>query len=350
MCHCGPLTGKSPITRLPGAVLLTAAILSGQSASLDPTVQEIVAEISPDRVAATVKTLAGFETRGNYSDPNQKTRGIGAARRWISTQFRGYSPRLRVADEIGKWKSTDIVNIVAVLPGITQSEKRILVVAHYDSINLGASGSKAAEAPAPGADDDASGTAVVLELARVMSQYRFRKTIVFIAFGGEEIGLVGSTRYAAAAKASNEQIEAVFNNDVVGTNLLGRTHSVFGVDEESADADGDTGNLLNIYSADSPEAPSRRLAHDVQKAAQRYVPRLRIELVSGTDRFGREGDQLSFQRNGFAAVRLTSASENTVVHHTVRDTPDGISASFTADVARVNAAAVASLAVPISTR
>jgi Zn-dependent M28 family amino/carboxypeptidase len=330
------------------AALLAATILSGQSSSLDPTVQKMVAEISPERIAATVRTLAGFETRGNYSDPNQKTRGIGAARRWISTQFRGYSPRLRVADDIGKWKSTDIINIVAVLPGVTQPEKRILVVAHYDSINLGASGSKAAEAPAPGADDNASGIAVILELARVMSSYRFRKTIVFVAFAGEEIGLVGSTRYAAAAKANNEQIEAVFNNDVVGANVLGRTHSVFGVDEESDDADGDTGNRLNVYSTD--EAPSRRLAHDIQKAAERYAPRLRIELVSGADRYGREGDQLSFQKNGFAAIRLTSASENTALHHTARDTPDGISAAFIADVARVNAAAIASLALPISTR
>jgi len=341
---------SDPIARLSAGMLLAGIVLLGQGASLDPTVQKIVAEVSPDRVAATVDTLASFETRGNYSDPNQKKRGIGAARRWISTQFRGYSPRLRVSDEVGQWKSTDIVNIVAVLTGTTQPEKRILVLAHYDSINHSASGSKAAEAPAPGADDDASGTAVVLELARVMSQYHFRKTIVFIAFAGEEIGLVGSTQYAAAAKANNEQIEAVFNNDVVGANLLGKTHSVFGVEEDSADPDGDTGNMLNVYSTDAPKAPSHRLAQDFLGIAQRYVPQLRIQMVSGTDRFGREGDQLSFQRNGFAAVRLTSASENTVVHHTVRDTPDGTSASFIADVARVNAAAVASLAVPASTR
>ena len=105
------------------------------------------------------------------------------------------------------------------LPGTAEPEKRIIVSAHYDSINLRATGDKAAEAPAPGADDDASGTAVVLELARVMSQYHFRKTIVFIAFAGEELGFVGSTRYASRAKANHEQIEAVFNNDIVGSDV-----------------------------------------------------------------------------------------------------------------------------------
>ena len=109
------------------------------------------------------------------------------------------------------------MNLVAILPGTEQPEKRIIVSAHYDSINLRASlakAPKAAEAPAPGADDDASGTAVVLELARVMSQYRFRKTIVFIAFAGEELGYIGSSHYASRAKANHEQIEAVFAHEL----------------------------------------------------------------------------------------------------------------------------------------
>src|SRR5579862_1313610 len=195
----------------------------------------MIGDVSPDRIAGTVKTLTGFQTRGNNS------RGIASVRRWIADQFHSYSTRLEVANETG-----DVVNIVAVLPGTAQPEKRIIVSAHYDSINLTV---KTADAPAPGADDDASGTAVVLELARVMSQYRFRKTIVFIAFAGEEIGLVGSTRYAAHAKATGEQIEAVFNNDVVGANVVGRIHDdIFGSDDDAPEVDGDTGNLLRIYS------------------------------------------------------------------------------------------------------
>jgi len=332
-------------------LLLAAAGLWAQTAPPDPTVQKIVAEISPDHIAATVKTLAGFETRGNFSDPNQKTRGIGAARRWIFGQFHGYSQRLEVSYDIGKKGATDVASIIAVLPGTAQPGKRIVVSAHYDSINLRATGDKAAEAPAPGADDDASGMAVVLELARVMSQYRFRKTIVFIAFGGEEIGLVGSSRYAARAKAGGEQIEAVFNNDIVGANLVGITHDdIYGTDDATGDSDGDTGNRLRVYSPDPSTSPSRRLAGQIQDAAQRYVPLMKIDLISRADRYDRAGDQTPFQKNGFAAVRLTSASEHSRVQHTADDTPDGVSPSFTANVARVNGAAIAGLAGPAASR
>jgi acetylornithine deacetylase/succinyl-diaminopimelate desuccinylase-like protein len=223
-------------------LLLVAATLPAQIAPPDPTIKKIVAEISPDRIAASVKTLAGFETRGNYSDPNQKTRGIGAARRWIFAQFHGYSPRLEVSYDIEKKGATDIASVVALLPGTAEPEKRIIVAAHYDSINLRAKGDKAAEAPAPGADDDASGTAVVLELARVMSQYHFRKTIVFIAFAGEELGYVGSTHYASRAKANHEQIEAVFNNDIVGSDVVGEASTGTGIAlNDIGGADDDTG-------------------------------------------------------------------------------------------------------------
>jgi Zn-dependent M28 family amino/carboxypeptidase len=344
------LTANRWIARLPVPLLLATAGLSAQTTPPDTTVQKIVAEISPERIAAAVKTLAGFETRGNYSDPNQKTRGVGAARRWIFAQFQGYSQRLEVSYDVGKKGTTDVASVIAVLPGAAQPEKRIVVGAHYDSVNLRATGDKAAEAPAPGADDDASGTAVVLELARVMSQYRFRKTIVFIAFGGEEIGLVGSSRYASRAKANHEQIEAVFNNDIVGANVVGITHDdILGSDDDTGGL-GDTGNRLRVYSPDPPDSPSRLLARHTQDAAQRYVPVVKIELISRADRYDRGGDQIPFQKNGFAAVRLTSASEHSIVQHTADDTPDRVSPSFTADVARVNGAAIASLASPAASR
>jgi Zn-dependent M28 family amino/carboxypeptidase len=345
------LTAKTPLVRLPLQLLLAAACLPAQTAPPDPTVQKIVAEISQDRIAAMVKTLADFETRGNYSDPSQKSRGIGAARRWIFSQFSGYGQRLEVSYDVGKKGTTEVTSVIAVLPGTAQPEKRIIVAAHYDSVNLHATGGKAAEAPAPGADDNASGTAVVLDLARVMSQYRFRKTIVFIAFAGEEIGLVGSSRYAARARANNEQVEAVFNNDIVGSNVVGIVHdSILGNDDDTAGSDGDTGNRLRVYSPDPSDSPSRRLARLTQDAAQRYVPGLKIELISSADRYDRGGDQIPFQKNGFAAVRLTSASEHSVAQHSADDTTDGVSPSFTARVARVNGAAIAILAGPAASR
>ena len=119
------------IVRLPVTLLFLATCVRAQTAPPDPalhkTIQKIVAEISPDRLAADVKTLAGFETRGNYSDPNQKSRGIGAARRWIFAQFHGYSQRLEVSYDIEKKGATDIASVVAVLPGTAPPEKRIIV-------------------------------------------------------------------------------------------------------------------------------------------------------------------------------------------------------------------------------
>ena len=337
--------------RLLVTLLSIAAILPAQTAPPDPAIRKMVAAISPDRIAASVKTLAGFETRGNYSDPNQKTRGIGAARRWIFAQFHGYSPRLEVSYDIEKKGATEIASVVAVLPGTAEPEKRIIVDAHYDSINLRAKGDKAAEAPAPGADDDASGTAVVLELARAMSQYRFRKTIVFIAFAGEELGYIGSARYASRAKANHEQIEAVFNNDIVGSDVVGEASTGTGIalnDIGGADDDtggsGETGNRLRVYSPEPADSLSRRLALYLKDAAQRYVPSLQIELILRSDRYTRGGDQIPFQQNGFTAVRLTSASENLISQHTTADTADRVSPTFTANVARVNGAAIAGLA------
>ena len=183
-----------------------------------------------------------------------------------------------------------------------------------------------------------------------MSRYHFRKTIVFIAFAGEELGFVGSSRYASRAKASHEQIEAVFNNDIVGSDVVGEasTHTgialndIGGADDDTGGS-GETGNRLRIYSPDPADSPSRRLARYIQDAAQRYVP-IHIELILRSDRYTRGGDQIPFQRSGFAAVRLTSASENLISQHTMGDTPDRVSSSFTANVARVNGAAIAGLA------
>ena len=337
--------------RLLAALLLLAATLPAQTALPDPAIKKLIAEISPDRIAAAVKTLAAFETRGNYSDPNQKTRGIGAARRWIFAQFHGYSSRLEVSYDIEKKGGTEIASVIAVLPGAAEPEKRIIVGGHYDSLNLRAQGDKASEAPAPGADDDASGTAVVLELARVMSQYHYRKTIVFVAFAGEELGYIGSASYASRAKANHEQIEAFFNNDIVGSDVTGEPSTGTGIalnDIGGADDDtggsGETGNRLRIYSPEPADSASRRLARFVKDAAQRYVPSLQIELVFRSDRYTRGGDQIPFQQNGFAAVRLTTASENLISQHTTADTPDRVSSSFTATVARVNGAAIAGLA------
>lgn len=346
-------------------IFLAAAALSGQAlpeqsiGRPDPAIQKMLGEISRDRIAATMQKLASFETRGNFSDPDQKDRGIGAARRWILDQFKSYSPRLDVSFDPYKvrkqgtriLRDVEVVNVVAVLQGTTEPDKRIIVGAHYDSLNIvrkpgapevtpegGESAAddvidfeKSVEAPAPGVTDNAAGTALVMELARVMSQYRFEKTIVFIAFSGEEIGLVGSSLYASKAKEHKDRIEAVLNNDVVGVAAAGDGRA--------------EGGLVHVFSEEPADSSSRELARYIRETAQRYVPGFRAEPVFRHDRFSRGGDHTPFNANGFAAVRFTSAAENLGIQHTANDTFDKSSPDYATLVARVNGAALASLAL-----
>jgi hypothetical protein len=334
--------------------------LSGQSiGSPDPAIQKMLSEISRERISATMQKLAAFDTRGNFSDPDQQDRGIGAARRWIFDQFKSYGSRLDVSFDPHKVKKqgtrilrdVDVVNVVAVLPGTTQPDEQVIVSAHYDSLNVvrkagapefTADGGepaaddvidfeKSVEATAPGVTDNASGTALVMELARVMSQYRFEKTIVFIAFAGEEIGLVGSSLYAAAQKDQKARIEAVLNNDIVGVAVAGDGRAESG--------------LVRVFSEDPPDSPSRELARYIRETAQRYVPGFKAEPVFRQDRFSRGGDHSPFNASGFAAVRFTAAAENLGIQHTADDTFDKSSPAYVAGVARVNGAALASLAL-----
>ena len=341
-------------------LLVAASALPAQTIGRpDPVIQKMLGEISRDRIAATMQKLASFETRGNFSDPEQKDRGVGAARRWIFDQFKSYGPRLDVDFDPYKVKKqgtrilrdVEVVNVVAVLPGTTQPEKRIIVGAHYDSLNIirkpdapevtpegGEPAAddvidfeKSVEAPAPGVTDNAAGTALVLELARVMSQYKFEKTIVFITFAGEEIGLVGSSLYSLKAKEHKDQIEAVLNNDVVGVAVAGDGHAENG--------------LVHVFSEAPAASASRELARYIHETAQRYVPAFKAEPVFRQDRFSRGGDHSPFNANGFAAVRLTSAAENLGIQHTANDTFDKSSPEYATLVARGNGAALASLAL-----
>ena len=352
---------------LPLVLALVPAAANAQLAPAsdpDPTIRKIVGEVSQEKIAAIMKRLGAFETRGNFTDPTQTERGIGAARRWIYDQFRSYSPRLEVSFDPYKVKKqgtrirrdVEVVNVVAVLPGTTQAEKRVVVSGHYDSLNIvrkpgaPAPGSnegggdaaddvidfeKSVDAPAPGVTDDASGTALVLELARVMSQYKFEKTIVFVTFAAEELGLIGSRLYADKAKSRGEQIEAVLNNDIVGSEVAGDGRA------ES--------RMVRVFSDEPADSPSRELARYIRAAAQSYVPGFAADLIFREDRFSRDGDHTPFSLDGYAAVRFTSVEENLEIQHTAKDTFDKSSPSYTTNVARVNAAAAASLALAPAT-
>lgn len=338
-----------------GVLCLCAGATPAGESALNPRVQKVVSEVSEDRIKAIIEKLASFGTRNTLSSQDDPERGIGAARKWIFSQFQSYSPRLQVRYD--RWrvkkqgqrifKDIDLYNVVAVLPGTKNPEARILVTGHYDSLNLGtrpagtasdgvmapaqANWEKNADLPAPGACDDASGTAAVMELARVMSQYEFDKTLVFIAFAGEEQGLVGSALEAAKAKKEGEAIEAVLNNDIIGTDTAGNGRANNGE--------------VSVYSNDVLDSPAQELGRFAKAMGERYVTFMKVDSIYMEDRLGRGGDHTPFQQEGFAAVRFSTPNEVLKNQHHEGDTLENMSVPYTTRVAKVNAAVAASLAL-----
>jgi len=345
-----------------------------QLKSVNPTVQKVVDSVSQERITEILKKLESFQTRGIFSEQDNPTRGIGAARRWIYDQFKSYSPRLQVSFDkyrVKKGKGrliqdVDLYNVVAVLPGKLNPERQFILSGHYDSIamlrrnpdgsaavptdgggggstngNGGGAGEGASPAPPftlsmlapvePGVTDDGSGTAAVMELARIMSQYEFEKTIVFVAFAGEEMGLVGSSLYARKARKENQIIDGVLNNDIIGSDVSGNGR----IDNST----------ISVYSEDPDDSISRQLARYVKDVGERYLPSIRIDLVFRADRIGRGGDHTPFNQEGYPAVRVTTPNENYANQHSVTDTFENTSVSYASRVIQANAAALASLAL-----
>ncbi|MBV8070328.1 MAG: M28 family peptidase [Acidobacteriaceae bacterium] len=331
-----------------------ATLIAGEApspnpfASLNPQVEAIVSQVSAERIAALEKKLGSFGTRNIYSATDDSEHGIGAAREWIASQFRSYSPRLQVSFDKHKlakqgraFRDVEIWNVVAVLPGTGEPERQVLITGHYDTINMVfkpgpedrpvLDPEATAAAPAPGVTDDGSGTAAVMELARLMSQYQFRKTLVFIAFAAEEYGLFGSGLYAENAARAHQVIEGVFNNDIIGSDITGN---------------GETDNrYVNVYSEGPEDSASRELARYFKETAERYQPGFGVNLVFRHDRFGRGGDHSTFNAFGYAAVRVTTPMENFSNQHTATDTFANTDPQYATLVAKANAAAAASLAL-----
>jgi hypothetical protein len=346
------------------AVLALAGSAAAQDApagDLDPRIVKLVASISEERLGATLKKLESFETRSSLSSTDSPTRGVGAARAWILAEMKSYSPKLQVSFDSYQvppqgriTRTIDLRNVMAVLPG--RSPRRIYVSGHYDTVARpgGQSASNAgAPAPAdpdariappadpnapldnlaPGVNDDGSGTALTIELARVFSQsgIDFDATLVFMCHAGEEQGLVGARLHAQRAAAEKIPIEAVLNNDIVGNDRGGN-----GI------VDGAT---IRVYSEGPEDSPSRELARFVQRWGARYVPSHKVRPMSRPDRFGRGGDHSAYNQLGFTAVGFRESRENFMRQHDVRDTYEGISLPYLAQNARVNAAAAATLAL-----
>lgn len=340
---------------------------SGQAAN--PSIVAMLNAISPDSLRRNVERLSAFGTRHTLSDTVSHTRGIGAARRWLASEFRRYSAisggrmDVRFQEAIvppsGRVpKPASIINVLATLSPkreMSLASSRVLIVAaHYDTR---ASDVMDAVSDAPGANDDGSGTAVVLELARVFAGRTFDATIVFACFAGEEQGLLGAGALAEMAKAEGWNVEAMLNNDMVGNTTGGdgvvdrASLRVF----SQALAPGDSGmklrqiNTLGLTN----DGPSRNLARYVEQVGEQYIAGFDVRQIHRLDRFLRGGDHRPFHERGFAAVRLCEARENyDRQHQNIRtengreygDLPKFVDYEYMTLAARVNAAVLASLA------
>ena len=344
------------------------SMMSG--AQRNPVIARIVAEINARHVERTIRKLVSFGTRNTLSAQNNPTRGIGAARDWLYSEFLKISEtsggRMTVEKQSfeqqpGKYpriaRPTVVTNIVATLRGTQPaSTNRLYVVSgHYDSMCTSPTD---AECDAPGANDDASGTAAVLEMARAMAKTEFDATIIFMAVAGEEQGLVGSGYFAEQAKQKNWDIEAMFTNDIVGNTLGGngvhdsRTLRVFSEGVPSNETNEEAGVRRGVGGEN--DSTSRQLARFIKDAGERYVPQMRVMMVYRRDRYLRGGDHIPFLERGYAAVRFTEPNEeykhqhqNVRVENGVQygDLPEFVDFAYIAQVARVNAASLASLAL-----
>lgn len=357
------------------AVLLSTLVLRhayGQgapSSAVDPKIAAALKQVSAERIQANIEKLVSFQTRLTLSaqDPASIAagHGIGAAREWIKGQFESYSRDCggclevktdsflqQPADRIPQ--AITITSVYAVLKGTDpENAKRIvLVTGHYDSRN---SDTLNAAGAAPGANDDASGTAVSLECARVLSKLEFPATIIFLTVAGEEQGLNGSGHFAKMAKSEGWNIEAALNNDIVGGDRTpGQNPSTVRVFSEGIPQSASEQDVARIRGlGGESDSISRQVARYVAETARTYDVGIKPMLVFRLDRYLRGGDHRSFNEQGFAAVRFTEFRENyDHQHQNVRtengvefgDLPKFVNYDFVAGVARLNAATLASLA------
>jgi Peptidase family M28/Fibronectin type III domain len=332
-----------------------------------PEVRAMLRRIDPGRVRRDIRTLVSFGTRSTISAQDDPNRGVGAARDWIFAELKRYAARSdgRLQVELQSYvqppaeripSSTRITNVVATLQG-TQPEstgRTYVVSGHYDSRCTDVLDT---QCDAPGADDDASGVAAMLEMARVMSRHRFDATIVFMAVAGEEQGLYGSDFFATQAKQQGRDIEGMLDNDIIGSSTGDRgqrephTIRLFseGVPTSETEAQADVRRSIG----GEDDGPSRQLARFVKDVAENRATGMQVRLINRRDRYLRGGDQISFLENGYPAVRFTEPNENYAHQHQDVRVENGVQFGdllrfvdfgFTARVARVNAATLAALA------
>ncbi len=334
-----------PVTQTPDPATPTATLAPADAeATLTPTARVIDASVpyylervDNDRLLINVSHLVSFGTRFVNAEPNSAVTGIGGAREWIISQFRAIEQEARARSVPFfilphsfqlEWRdlATTQTNVLAYLPGVGDRAKEVIIVgAHYDSI------SEVADISAPGADDNASGVAVLLECARIMAQSRHQATVVFVAFSAQETGRQGSQAFLReVVEVEKWDVRAMINLDIVGAQI-GANGAVIG-------------DRVRLYSASPNDSISRQLARTLHMVASSYVPDFWVDVQPTVDREGRWGDHMTFSDSGYAAVRLTEAAEDPARTNATRDTIEWVSARYMSRVARVVIAALLALA------
>jgi Peptidase family M28 len=335
----------------------------------DPQIESALQQVSAQRIQANIDRLVTFYTRSTRSSSDldllKADRGIAAARIWIVSEFERYSKECGGCLDVESYRfgqdpgeripsATEMIDVYAVLKGTdaANSKRIVLVTGHYDSRN---SDPLDAKGYAPGANDDASGTAVSLECARVLSKMKFPATIIFLAVAGEEQGLYGSQRFAQMAKDRGWDIQAVLNDDIVGGDKNpAQVPSIVRIFSEGVPVTATDREVQRIRAqGEESDSASRQLARYVADVAATYKTGVRPMLVFRPDRYLRGGDHFSFNKQGFAAVRFTEFRKDFHHQHQTPRTENGIECGdftkfvdydYVAQVARLNAATLASLA------
>jgi len=346
-------------------ILTTGVAYAQQAPSTDqPLLRTVVAEVDPKALESTIRALVGFGTRHTLSDTKSDKRGIGAARRWAKARFEAISRdcggcltvETPAQTFTGKRapNGVEVMDVLAIQKGMTDPNRVIVIAGHLDSR---VSDVMDFTSDAPGANDDASGVAAVIEAARVLSKHRYAATLVFAVLSGEEQGLYGGKVLADYARTQGWKVEADLNNDIVGNSrgqsgVVDNTHvRVFSEGTKAVETPEQANGRR--YNGGEVDSPSRNLARYLDGLADRYLTNFDVVMVYRTDRYGRGGDQVPMLEAGYPAARVTEAVENYDRQHqdlrtengrVYGDTIEGVDFSYLAQVTRLNAVAMASLA------
>ena len=318
------------------AILLFS--IASVQAQTNQKIYDIIDAVSEERIKNDVKTLTEFGTRNTFSDTVSDTRGIGAARRWIKKEFEGISKKCSNCLDVFYQKDfvtkegnsrvphdAWVVNVVAVQKGTKYPNRYIIMSGDIDSR---ASNTMDFTTDAPGANDNASGMAGTIEAARVLSNYKFESSIVYVGLSGEEQGLFGGAGLAAYAKEKGWDIIGILNNDMIG-NIEGvdgvidnRTFRIFS--EPVPPTETDRQRAARRFYGGEVDGISRQLARYIHKTTKTYMPEMNPMMIYRLDRFGRGGHHRPFNDLGFAGIRIMEAHENYTQQHQDIRTEDGI--------------------------